>query len=397
MEGIYVIRLTITNERNVSAFDDVTITVTKNISQTALVTTLTSFTPTSGIAGSNVTITGTNFGTAPAVSFNGTPAVVLSSSPTTISTTVPATATSGNITVTVNGTAVKSSTAYTIQLPTLAEYYFQGNMDNVTITQGSSGLLFNGWNELKNNAYISDIYLNNLGGSAYAFQEIRTDPVNPSIKALYAQTIDNDPNSIATTRAQMTIGFNNGTNLSVYHTSHRMYLNPDIGYLTNYSSSITWFTLFEIWNKRVSEWSGDQAGSARWSFSVKKLSGSGQPLYWTMDSQLMQPEAVKYNHLWNYSNKTVPIPLGKWFTLDFYMKRGEGTNGRVIIKITPDGGATSTLFDISNTTIYPGRPDIQLSSWQPFKLYLDDTYLDWMRANNKTLSIFYNDFKWHKN
>jgi hypothetical protein len=79
------------------------------------------------------------------------------------------------------------------------------------------------------------------------------------------------------------------------------------------------------------------------------------------------------------------------------MKRGEGSNGKMIISITPDGGPTTVLFDITNTTIYPGHPELQVDSWQPFKLYLDDDYLDWMKANNKTLSIMYNDFKWYEN
>lgn len=93
----------------------------------------------------------------------------------------------------------------------------------------------------------------------------------------------------------------------------------------------------------------------------------------------------------------VPIPLGKWFTLDLYMKRGDGSDGRMIIKITPDGEATSTLFDIANSTVYPGHPQIQISTWQPFKIYLDDEYLDWMRSNNKVLAAYYNDYKWYKN
>lgn len=295
------------------------------------------------------------------------------------------------VVVTVNkGTVVTSP-------PTMDELYFSGNMDNVTITTSNNKLQFNGWDNLKTNEHVGSFNINNIGGIPYAYQEIAEDPINPSKNALYAKIIDDDPLESGTTRAQITMGFKDGVNLSIYHTSHRLYLNPDIGHLQNYSSAITWFTIFEIWNARVAEWSGDIAGSARWSFSIKKESGVYQPLYWEISSQYMQPLNVKFNDIWRYTNKQTAIPLGKWFTLDLYMKRGEGSNGKMIIKITPDGEQTNVLFDITNTTIYPGHPEINLYSWQPFKLYLNDVYLDWMRDNNKTISAYYNDFKWYKN
>jgi hypothetical protein len=280
--------------------------------------------------------------------------------------------------------------------PTIDPYYFQGNMDNVTITTSNGKLLFNGWDALKSHQYVENYVINNVGGTAYAYQQIKADPVNANRKAMYAAILDDDPNMSGTTRAQMSLRFKDGVNLSVYHTSHRIYLNPDIAYMTNYSSSIGWFELFEIWNKHVDAWDGDVAGSARWSLYVNKESGAGQPLFWVMKSEYMQPASIAYQNIWKYSNKTVPLPLGKWVTLDMYMKRGEGSNGRLILKMTPDGGPTQVLFDITNTTIYPGHPEIQLKSWQPFKLYLDDKYLDWMRSNNKVIGAYYNDFKWHK-
>jgi hypothetical protein len=64
--------------------------------------------PTSGPAGTVVTITGTNFGSSQntsTVTFNGVAATVSSWSNTSIKVSVPATATTGNIVVTVGGTA----------------------------------------------------------------------------------------------------------------------------------------------------------------------------------------------------------------------------------------------------------------------------------------------------
>jgi hypothetical protein len=274
------------------------------------------------------------------------------------------------------------------------EVFFHGNMDEVSIAGPyDDELEFNGWTDLLNHRYIKGVYLNNSGGTAYAFQEIRKDPVDTSANVLYAQSTDDDPNTSGTSRAQMSIVFNENIDLSVYHTSHRMYLNPDLGFLTQYPASIHWFTLFEIWNQHQDQWAGDQAGSCRWNLALYKEPGVGQPLYWQIEAEQMQPDSEKY--LWKASNDSVPIPFGKWFTLDVYMKRGEGSEGRFTIKIIVDG-VTSVICDEANTTIYPGHPEIQVSAFQPFKLYTSDAILDWMRANEKTISASYNDFIWYK-
>jgi len=84
--------------------------------------TITSFSPTSGIVGTTVTISGTNFSSTTAnnsVQFNGTTATVTSASSNSLTVTVPSAATTGAITVTVLGqTTVTSATGFTISSPT---------------------------------------------------------------------------------------------------------------------------------------------------------------------------------------------------------------------------------------------------------------------------------------
>src|SRR5438309_8733372 len=73
--------------------------------------TITSFTPTSGLVGTSVTINGTNFSGATAVQFNGTTANYTVNSATVIQATVPANATTGSISVTTPGGTATSSSA----------------------------------------------------------------------------------------------------------------------------------------------------------------------------------------------------------------------------------------------------------------------------------------------
>ena len=377
------------------------------------------FSPTSGLIGASVVITGKNFVDPVTVAFNGTAAVVSNVTANTITTSVPNMATSGPITVTSKGRNVTSTTDFTlttdavIVVPpptttTTGEVYFQGNMDNVTITSNSnnSNLYFNGWDALKTHPYIREFYLDNITSSntnsnQFAYQKIVADPVNPAINVMNAVVVDDDPNEVGTTRAQITMGFKDGVDLPVYHTSHRMYMDPDVKFIETYSSSITWFVLSEIWAKDgIASGifpNGDVAGSARWGFTLKKEAGSGQPLFWRIRAEYMQPEVLAYNNIWTYENRTVPIPYGKWFTLDIYMKRGDSSNGKYKITMTIDGEQPIVLFDVTGSTIYPGHPELQLSAWQNFKLYLDDAYLDYMRSNNKKIDVYYNDFKWYKN
>ena len=76
--------------------------------------TVTSFTPTSGIVGDPVTLTGTNFTGATAVKFNGTTATFTVNSATSISTNVPSGATTGTISVTTPDGTGTSSTNFTV-------------------------------------------------------------------------------------------------------------------------------------------------------------------------------------------------------------------------------------------------------------------------------------------
>lgn len=276
--------------------------------------------------------------------------------------------------------------------------FFRGGMDSVSIDpdpNNAAALKFNGWNSLKNHPYVDGFSINNGGGTAYAYQEIVADPVNPASKAMRAVVIGDDPNRSGTTRAQCSLHFKPDAPLEVYHTSLRMYFHEDVAVLLNYPNRISWFDIFEAWTANVPEWPGDPAGSARWNLHIFKNEGEST-FYWVAAGEIMQPSR---SEMWEEENTAVPIPIGKWFTLDVALKRGAGTQGRYTIKMTVDGEPTQTLFDIHNTTIYPEHPEIPIRSWQAFKFYFDpNQLLPWVAANGDgaVLQCYYNDFIWYK-
>ena len=75
------------------------------------------FSPTNGAVNTNVVITGTNFGSALAVTFNGASAAYTVNSGTQITATVPTNASSGLIVVTTPGGTATSSTSFTVTGP----------------------------------------------------------------------------------------------------------------------------------------------------------------------------------------------------------------------------------------------------------------------------------------
>ncbi len=97
---------------------------------------ITSFTPTSGIAGTVVTITGLNFTGATQVKFNGTAATFTVNSNTQISATAPAGVTTGKISVTTPDGTATSTANFTVNTssgnPSVA-------IDDVAVTEGDSG------------------------------------------------------------------------------------------------------------------------------------------------------------------------------------------------------------------------------------------------------------------
>ncbi len=267
--------------------------------------------------------------------------------------------------------------------PATGELYFADDFEGST-----TGNLLGGWTDWKTKLpFVEGIYFNNSGSAPYVIQEIRKDEANRNV--MYAKIVDDSPSG-GTTRAQMTVDLKQ--ELPIVHTSHRIKLHPDIAHLTNYSGSIRWFTLFEMWNLRDNTQGGDPAGSSRISLSLFKDSGAGQPLFWHVAYEEMQPgESVKWQQ-----KGMAKIPFNKWFTLDVLVKRGSGTNGKVKVVIQEDGGQPVTVFDINNNTIYRDKPNLYINQWQIFKLYSSDQIMDWMRNAGKEISVQLNDVKWYK-
>ena len=95
---------------------------------------------------------------------------------------------------------------------------------------------------------------------------------------------------------------------------------------------------------------------------------------------------------WHQTNTTVPIPNETWFTIEWYAKKGNGSTGRVIVYITPDGGTRTLLFDVTDYTEHPTRAGYYRES-SPFCIYADNTS-DTMATAGHPLTIYFDDFEY---
>lgn len=104
-----------------------------------LTPTITSFTPASGVIGTTVTITGTKFSTTLAsneVKINGISTVVTTASATQLKVTVPGGATTGKISVKVNGLTAVSATDFTVTVPAVTQWEAKTNLTGTARSHG---------------------------------------------------------------------------------------------------------------------------------------------------------------------------------------------------------------------------------------------------------------------
>ncbi len=53
--------------------------------------------------------------------------------------------------------------------------------------------------------------------------------------------------------------------------------------------------------------------------------------------------------IWKETNREVPVPVGKWMTVEYSFKEGDAKTGRFSRAITPEGGRREVVLDITPT------------------------------------------------
>jgi hypothetical protein len=269
--------------------------------------------------------------------------------------------------------------------------------DIVGVDQTFSG--HNNWeNSFDKHPEIGSFSLQYQGGdSTQRFAKIIPEPGNPQNHVL--QFWLNEPNVEGKKgRIQANI-YGGKIGLKEFYQSERIFLPEDFKQVRRYPEKIHWLTIAEFWNNIT--WSQSVPNRFRITLGIGKPVTGESDLYFILDGQdceLFQDNGQKYTTLWSEINQNVKVPIGKWFTLEYYYKEGDAKNGRFYMAIQPEGGAKQVVFDVTRVTHNSSDPNPDgVTEFNPLKLYTSKQLVDYMRSNGKTLQIYWDDFKLWKN
>ena len=259
----------------------------------------------------------------------------------------------------------------------------------------------NDWDALEVNVLSTRPYFNYNGGDlTKRFAKISTDPVNTSNKVLQYSINDSWTETGGDIKARVQYEFYGiKSGYKEYYQSVRIFLPDEFSLLRKYPSTIKWLTIVEIWNNIT--WSQTVPNRYRLTLGIGKLIPTEDDLRFILDAQDCQlnPDGSQlYTTLWSANGGKLAVPIGKWFTLEYYFKEGNAKNGRFYMTIEPDGGKKEIIFDITNVThnSTDTAPD-GVTHFNPMKMYTSKELIDYLKQQGKSLNMYWDDFKlWKK-
>ena len=256
----------------------------------------------------------------------------------------------------------------------------------------------NDWvNDLDNHPDIGSFSLQYQGGdSTMRYARIIPEPGNPLNKVL--QFWLNEPN-VEGSKGRIQANLYGNRGLREFYQSTRIFLHNDFNTVRTFPGTIHWLTIAEFWNNIT--WSQTVPYGFRITLGLGKPVAEESDLYFILDAQdcqLFLNGRQKYTTIWAETNEKIKVPVGKWFTMDYYYSEGNAQNGRFYLAITPAGGNREVIFDLNRITHNTQDPNPDgVTDFNPLKLYTSKELINYMKSKGKTLQIYWDDFKLWKN
>ena len=252
----------------------------------------------------------------------------------------------------------------------------------------------NDWvKDLDNHPNIGNFNLQFQGGdSSMRFAKIIPEPGRPANHVLHFWL--KEPNVGGSKgRIQGNLYGNNG--LKEFYQSVRIFLHDDFKSVRTFPKTIHWLTLAEFWNNIT--WSQTVPYRFRITLGIGKPVAAESDLYFILDAEdceLFPDDRQRYSTVWAETNTDVKVPIGKWFTMEYYYKEGNNETGRFYMTITPENEPSKVIFDVRKIThnTQDPKPD-GVSDFNPIKLYTSKELIEYMKSNGKVLQIYWDDFK----
>ncbi len=226
--------------------------------------------------------------------------------------------------------------------------------------------------------------------------DIISEPGNPANHVLRFRLKEPTVNA-GNGRIQANIYGNN--NLREFYQTERIFLSNDFNEVKKYPKIIHWLTIAEFWNNIT--WSQTVPYRFRITLGLGKQTEKEDNLHFILDAedcQLFPDDKQKYTTIWAEVNKDVSVPIGQWFTMEYYFKEGDNITGRFYMAITPAGGKKQVIFDVHKIThnTEDPKPD-GVGDFNPMKLYTSRDLVEFMNSRGKVLQVYWDDFKLWKN
>jgi hypothetical protein len=208
----------------------------------------------------------------------------------------------------------------------------------------------NDWvNDFDNHPDIGNFNLQYQGGdSTMRFAKIIPEPGNPANHVLQFW-LDKPNVGGSKGRIQGNIYGNKG--MKEFYQSVRIFLPNDFNTVRTFPDKISWLTIAEFWNNVT--WNQNVPYGFRITLGIGKPITTESDLFFILDGQdceLFADDSQKYTTLWSETNQKVKIPIGQWFTLEYYYKEGDASNGKFYMTIQPDGGKKEIIYDLTKIT-----------------------------------------------
>ena len=252
----------------------------------------------------------------------------------------------------------------------------------------------NDWvTDLDNNPEIGNFNLQYQGGdSTMRYARIIPEPGKPANHVLKFWL---DKPNVEGKKGRIQGNLYGNKGMKEFYQSQRIFLHNDFNTVRQFPNKINWLTIAEFWNNIT--WSQTVPYGFRITLGLGKPIASESDLYFILDAQnceLFADGSQKYTTLWSETNQKHKVPIGQWFTLEYYYKEGNAENGKFYMTIQPEGGQKVTIFDLTAITHNSKDPNPDgVTDFNPIKLYTSKSLIDYMRSQGKTLQIYWDDLK----
>lgn len=234
------------------------------------------------------------------------------------------------------------------------------------------------------------------GNDAQRKAQITTDPDSAANQVLSFSIAEPHIKEASHYKGRVQLSVNENKCVREIYQTVRLKLHPDMAYLKEWDERMPWLTLFEFWNNAT--WSKEKNIFRVTVNLFKDLEGPVDAIHFHVKADHQKCKVCEWKGDWEQEATNFSVPFGEWMNIELYLKEGDDNNGRFYMAVTPETGSKVVLFDLTKRTQHENEkcPD-GFTHFQPMKLYTSDKVIEYMKAGNKKLEIFWDDWKLYRN